>query len=796
MLASMALFSLAVAGTVHCSGDPDYRPAEDVRLINDISGMNPINVGRVVRPHSVAEIATAIQETSGPISVGGGRYSQGGQVAYPDSLHFDMRSLNRVVEYKPNEREVTVQAGITWRQLQGHIDKDDLAIKIMQTYANFTVGGSISVNAHGRYVGQGALVTSVKQLKLVLADGSVVLASPSERSDLFYGAVGGYGGLGVIAEATLALAANTKVERRTQRVARADYKAHFFDNIRDDPDVVFHNADLYPPNYDTALDVSWFTTDRPLTNPDRLLPQDSDPGWLATLVDLVARTGRIGKWIRQIVFDRVFYSFDRVVWRNWEASYDAAELEPPSRAITTDLLREYFIPVDRFDEFVPRMSAVFNEHDVNIINVSVRHAHKDPGTLLAWAPQEMFAFVVYYRQAVNAAGREHTKAWSQAMIDEVLDVGGTYYLPYQVVATDSQFAAAYPKAPEYFALKDEIDPQRRFSNALLAARDPAQKDPLQARRDTIPNYSRDRGQTFLTVPEWYLVFNPEEYAAFLKSGANPSDFPFLASIDEYWRLYDRVTAIAGDSNSEYITMLRVIGVSTTGEFLIKGAYEGTIGRLFHWTAGANGVPEEQLIAAAHQAYADFIQHTAWHRFSFAPWISRIWGEHDFFGPNWLRKTERKLSFTVEFAIKAVYAQAMGAASAAAYTPEEGLIYATLRAPEDLLAQTDDRLNVLESDDDRHLVSIPRWGPFTEVVVKLAEEDVTFEDISGNHDIVVSLVGTQGTDPGATCGTSLFASSLVSDPGQQRWVQRVAVADLGRMLKECGRTARVEHVFDY
>ncbi len=81
-------------------------------------------------------------------------------------------------------------------------------------------------------------------------------------------------------------------------------------------------------------------------------------------------------------------------------------------------------------------------------------------------------------------------------------------------------------------------------------------------------------------------------------------------------------------------------------------------------------------------------------------------------------------------------------------------------------------------------------------MKLAEAGVTFEDISGNHDIVVSIVGAQGADPGTACGMSLFASTLVSDPGQQRWVQRVAIADLGRMPKECGRTARVEHVFDY
>jgi len=32
----------------------------------------------------------------------------------------------------------------------------------MQSYANFTVGGSLSVNVHGRYVNQGPLILSVE----------------------------------------------------------------------------------------------------------------------------------------------------------------------------------------------------------------------------------------------------------------------------------------------------------------------------------------------------------------------------------------------------------------------------------------------------------------------------------------------------------------------------------------------------------------------------------------------------------------------------------------------------------
>ena len=38
----------------------------------------------------------------------------------------------------------------------------------MQTYANFTVGGALSVNCHGRYIGLGAVILSVKSLEVIL----------------------------------------------------------------------------------------------------------------------------------------------------------------------------------------------------------------------------------------------------------------------------------------------------------------------------------------------------------------------------------------------------------------------------------------------------------------------------------------------------------------------------------------------------------------------------------------------------------------------------------------------------
>src|SRR5687768_10371023 len=212
----------------------------------------------------------------------------GGQTAIDGALQLDLRSFDRILEFSPAAKTITVQAGTRWRQIQEHIDPHDLSVKIMQTYANFTVGGSLSVNVHGRYVGQGPLVRSVRSIKVVLADGSLVECSPTRRPEVFYAAIGGYGGIGVIVEATLDLADNVRVERRVTKVAAAEYRKFFLENIRDDADAVFTNGDIYPPEFEMVNSVTWYRTDRPVTVEDRLIPQGEHYWLQPRLIGLVA----------------------------------------------------------------------------------------------------------------------------------------------------------------------------------------------------------------------------------------------------------------------------------------------------------------------------------------------------------------------------------------------------------------------------------------------------------------------------------------------------------------------------
>ena len=136
-------------------------------IVNDVTAMNPVIVKDLLVPGSIEDIISFMKERDDSISIGGGRFSMGGHTASPNSVHIDMRPLNKILNYSLEDKTIKVQAGARWCDIQKFVSQFGLAVKIMQTYANFTVGGSLSVNVHGRYIGLGAVVMSVKNITIV-----------------------------------------------------------------------------------------------------------------------------------------------------------------------------------------------------------------------------------------------------------------------------------------------------------------------------------------------------------------------------------------------------------------------------------------------------------------------------------------------------------------------------------------------------------------------------------------------------------------------------------------------------
>ena len=98
---------------------------------------------------------------------------------------------------------VTVRAGTTLRELNAELDRLGLAMTNLGDIDAQTISGAISTGTHGTGARFGGIATQVAGLELVLADGSVVSCSPTERPELFAAARVGLGAFGVLSSVTL-----------------------------------------------------------------------------------------------------------------------------------------------------------------------------------------------------------------------------------------------------------------------------------------------------------------------------------------------------------------------------------------------------------------------------------------------------------------------------------------------------------------------------------------------------------------------------------------------------------------
>lgn len=435
------------------------------RIVNDITQLNPVIVSGVETPQTVEDLQNLVRRADKPLCIGGGRFSMGGQTASSHCIHIDMRRMNKVLDFSAATKTIKVQAGIRWCDIQSLIDKYDLSVKIMQTYANFTVGGALSVNCHGRYIGLGPVILSVRSLDVLLANGELVHTSPTEQAELFFACVGCYNAVAIIVNVELQLEDNLAVKRSHKKMKRCEYKDYFLSNVRENKDVVFHNGDIYPPRYQNIRAVSWVKTKEKPTVKTRIMPLAAAYPLERYFIGAFAKNS-FGKWRREFLIDPIVYAAKKIHWRNYEAGYDVLELEPRSRKHSTYVLQEYFVGVEKFDAFASLMSEIFIRHRVNVINVSVRHAEADSGSLLAWAKEDVFAFVIWYKQGTAEVDKNKVAVWTRELITAALSLNGSYYLPYQVHATAAQLHKAYPNANKLFELKKKLDPDCKFKNVI------------------------------------------------------------------------------------------------------------------------------------------------------------------------------------------------------------------------------------------------------------------------------------------------------------------------------------------
>jgi FAD/FMN-containing dehydrogenase len=479
--AALVLFLLYLS-TFVISYD-DLLTRRDPRFAADVARIEPAIVAAVRDVHDVDQIRAALADAKQhglKVSMAGSRHSQGGQTYRAGGVVLNMRGFNRILGIDTITPAVTVESGATWDEVQRALAPHRLALKVMQSSNIFTVGGTLSANAHGRDIDVMQMVEVVQRFRLMLADGSIVEVSctppqppqPPQHPELFGLVIGGYGMYGVILDVTLRV---TRDELYEQNAVAMDYTAfpeYFSNRVAADSDIalllVRPSIDPAPQSFLRELVVVTWRRAKPGDSASFALTEEANVWRDRFFLDLSRRFdwAKALRWKLQKKIE-LGAGEHRVVSRNNAMRPPLAPLELLQYRSRrhTDIIQEYYVPVESFIPFMDRFRSILQAGKLNVISSTVRYVAPNDVPVLAYAPRKpAFAIIQMSNVGLSSEAQAHAAEVTRQLVDAALEYGGTYYLTYQLYPTAEQLHHAYPNARRAFERKRFYDPAEVFSS--------------------------------------------------------------------------------------------------------------------------------------------------------------------------------------------------------------------------------------------------------------------------------------------------------------------------------------------
>lgn len=312
----------------------------------------------------------------------------------------------------------------------------------------------------------------------------------------------------------------------------------------------------------------------------------------------------------------------------------------------------------------------------------------------------------------------------------------------------------------------------------------------------LEQYEHPEDQTYLTFPEWYIVYSAVEYGDFIEKSPS-SGFPYFGSVGQYWSSYCKVYALTRSDypfNVGYHTTLFVIGASFSVEQTAKALYENIFGRMTEWMSKGGDTEEDRYGRAVAKEYGVFIHTIPWYKFPFLEKLKGLWRDTDVWGPYVIRKWERKVSLSIEYGIKSLYAWVIEQGTQTTYAPETLEMYVLVEGEP---ASGVEGVRIVKGDSEPMVIVVPRYEAFTRAISTLAKRGVRFLEIAGNDEILMSVIAPREWTYEANEARTLFTMNILIESNLQRVNMYVPVENLHTILNDVEKEGvRLEHIYDY
>ena len=455
----------------------------DAVILNDAhSALNPTTVARVVRPDTVADVVAAVHAAAAEgrgVSIAGSRHAMGGQQFGTDTVHLDMRGLNRIVGLDAAAGIVDAEAGIEWSELiegllalqAGRADGPGAwGIRQKQTGADqLTLGGALAADVHGRGLTQRPISADVESFTLVDRSGEVREVSRTSHPDLFGLVIGGYGLFGVVTSVRLRLAPRRILRRLVTLTTVDELIGQFDDRIANGflfGDCQF-SIDERSPDY---LRVGIFSCYRPdetaaaIPDGQRALSR-MDWGRLLYLTHKDRAAAAEAYVTHYTATSGQLYWSDLHQRSEYIAGYHAALDRALGATVPgSEIITELYVPRAGLAAFMADAVEALRDGDPLVVYGTIRLVERDEESVLAWARERWACIIFNLHTPHDAAGLASSAEAFGRLIDLAHAHGGSFYLTYHRFASIEQLEACHPRFREFVEAKRRLDPDERFTS--------------------------------------------------------------------------------------------------------------------------------------------------------------------------------------------------------------------------------------------------------------------------------------------------------------------------------------------
>ncbi|MBB5642008.1 D-arabinono-1,4-lactone oxidase [Cryobacterium roopkundense] len=426
---------------------PPWRNWARTESVRPVRVERPATVGAVQR-----SVRAAIRAGLRIKAVGTGHSFTG--IAVAPGVQLDLYDLGGLIEIDVPAARVTVAAGLPLHRLGRLLDDHGLALANLGDIDRQTVAGAISTGTHGTGGGFVGLASQVTGLTLVTADGTLLRVSDTENTEILPAVRLGLGALGIIVDVTIQCVPRFQLH--------SDQRSEPLDAVLEDfvrrSRTHDHFEFFWFPHTDTALTK---------TNTRVVEPRPA------------ARAHRVSRWIDNELLANGVYrgvcavgtalpalvpSLARLSARstgNRQFTDASTRVFATNRAVRFREM-EYALPRDRVPEAVRAVRRFIEARGWRIsFPIEVRSAAAD----------DLWLSPAYGRDtgyvSVHRYVREDPEEYFRAVEQIMIGYGGRPHwgkLHYQKA---DALRGRYPHFDDFLAVRDRLDPERRFTNSYL-----------------------------------------------------------------------------------------------------------------------------------------------------------------------------------------------------------------------------------------------------------------------------------------------------------------------------------------